>query len=71
MTDLAEEKGVAVLSTALPMFSACGRLYQNGIREVGFGAGMGLPNIKRHADQLRIETSQGHGTTVHIVVRFK
>lgn len=43
----------------------------DSIREMGFGAGMGLPNIKRHADQLHIETAQGHGTTVHIVVRFQ
>lgn len=31
MVAMAEEKGIAVLSTSLPMFSACGRLYQHGV----------------------------------------
>lgn len=35
MIAMAEEKGIAVLSTGLPMFSACGRLYHNGIRGRG------------------------------------
>jgi serine/threonine-protein kinase RsbT len=43
----------------------------DSVREMGFGAGMGLPNIKRHADLLRIETAQGQGTTLHITVNFK
>ena len=38
------------------------------IRELGFGAGMGLPNIKRHSDELRIETEVGKGTTLYIKV---
>jgi anti-sigma regulatory factor (Ser/Thr protein kinase) len=32
------------------------------MREMGFGAGMGLPNIKRNADRLVIDTSPGKGT---------
>ncbi|MDW7656573.1 MAG: ATP-binding protein [Bacillota bacterium] len=40
-------------------------------REMGFGAGMGLPNIKRQTDQMTIETAQGQGTTVSIVVNFQ
>lgn len=40
-------------------------------REMGFGAGMGLPNIKRNADDLHIETALGRGTTVTIVIRLK
>ena len=35
-------------------------------RELGFGAGMGLPNMKRNADDLRIESTVGVGTTVTI-----
>ena len=38
------------------------------IREMGFGAGMGLPNIKKNADNLQIETEVGKGTTVTIEV---
>ncbi|NLP15339.1 MAG: anti-sigma regulatory factor [Clostridium sp.] len=38
------------------------------IREMGFGAGMGLPNMKRYADLLEIKTEVGKGTTVEITV---
>lgn len=37
-------------------------------REMGFGAGMGLPNIKRYADHLNIESEVGEGTKVEITV---
>ena len=35
MLDLAREKGICILSTPLPMFSACGILYQNGVKGKG------------------------------------
>ncbi len=38
------------------------------IRELGFGAGMGLPNIKRYSDELDIISNCGEGTTVRIKV---
>lgn len=34
------------------------------VREMGFGAGMGLANIKKNTDDLRIESRVGEGTTV-------
>ena len=37
------------------------------IREMGFGAGMGLPNIKRNSDELKIDTVPGKGTTVSFI----
>jgi serine/threonine-protein kinase RsbT len=40
------------------------------VREMGFGAGMGLPNIKDNADELRIESKVGVGTTLHIYIKF-
>jgi anti-sigma regulatory factor (Ser/Thr protein kinase) len=40
------------------------------IREMGFGAGMGLPNMKRYADELDIQTTKNKGTVVTIVVYF-
>lgn len=40
------------------------------VREMGFGAGMGLPNIKRYADKLDIETEVGIGTTLTIIVNL-
>lgn len=40
-------------------------------RNMGFGAGMGLPNIKRYADDLEIESVVGQGTRVKIKVNIK
>ncbi len=33
-------------------------------RDLGFGAGMGLPNMKRYSDEMTIESTVGVGTTV-------
>ena len=38
------------------------------IRELGFGAGMGLPNIKNYTDDMEIETEVGKGTTVRLII---
>ena len=38
------------------------------IRELGFGAGMGLPNIKKYSDYLNIVSEVGKGTTVEITI---
>ncbi|MEG0152375.1 MAG: ATP-binding protein [Cellulosilyticaceae bacterium] len=40
------------------------------IRELGFGAGMGLPNMKRYSDELKVSTEIGVGTRVEILVHF-
>lgn len=37
---------------------------KDNIRSLGFGAGMGLPNMKRYSDELSISTVVGEGTTV-------
>ena len=39
------------------------------IRNMGFGAGMGLPNMKRYTESLEIETKVGVGTKLTMVVR--
>ena len=38
------------------------------IRALGFGAGMGLPNMRKYSDEIHIETTLGVGTTVTIKV---
>ena len=38
------------------------------VRNLGFGAGMGLPNIKKYSDELKIDTEVGVGTTLTIVI---
>jgi anti-sigma regulatory factor (Ser/Thr protein kinase) len=35
-------------------------------REMGFGAGMGLPNMKKNSDQIHIESARGQGTHVRM-----
>ena len=40
------------------------------VRELGFGAGMGLPNIKKNSDEMKIESTVGKGTTISIVIRM-
>ncbi len=37
------------------------------VREMGFGAGMGLPNIKKNVDVLKIKSVVGKGTTVQMI----
>lgn len=40
----------------------------DNVRSLGFGAGMGLPNIKKYSDTLDIHTEVGHGTVLTITV---
>lgn len=39
-------------------------------REMGFGAGMGLPNIKRNCDEFKISSTPGKGTSLRCKVYF-
>ena len=43
----------------------------DNIRCLGFGAGMGLPNIKKYTDDFRIETEVGKGTTLYLKVNIE
>ncbi len=38
------------------------------VREIGFGAGMGLPNMKKNSDEFKIESTVGEGTTVRMKI---
>ena len=40
------------------------------VRSLGFGAGMGLPNMKKYSDVLEVDTTLGVGTTVRMVVKI-
>lgn len=40
------------------------------VRNLGFGAGMGLPNMKKYTDHMEIETELGVGTTITMVVNL-
>ena len=41
------------------------------VRELGFGAGMGLSNMKRNSDQMTIETGPGQGTKVTMSIKIE
>lgn len=41
------------------------------VRSLGFGAGMGLPNMKKYSDEMSIDTVLGQGTTVTMVVYIR
>mgnify|MGYP001090505042 CR=1 FL=1 len=40
------------------------------MREMGFGAGMGLPNIKKNADTFQLRSRVGEGTSYTIIFRL-
>ena len=39
--------------------------------ELGFGAGMGLPNMRRYSDEMQIDTTVGKGTTVRMKIKIQ
>lgn len=41
------------------------------VREMGFGAGMGLPNIQSNADEFSISSEVGKGTSLCIIVKLR
>ena len=43
----------------------------DNVRSLGFGAGMGLPNMKRYTDEMTIESQVGKGTTITMCVYLK
>jgi len=67
-----------VLSDQGPGIPDVGKAMEEGfstapdnVRSLGFGAGMGLPNIKKYTDALRIETDPGKGTKLYLTVFAK
>ena len=40
------------------------------VRSLGFGAGMGLPNMKKYTDDMTIDTKLGVGTTITMIVKL-
>lgn len=44
---------------------------QDNVRSLGFGAGMGLPNMKKYTDMMKIESEVGKGTKVTMEVNLQ
>ena len=42
----------------------------DNVRSLGFGAGMGLPNMKRYTDGMKIDSVVGEGTTITMTVNL-
>ena len=66
ITIIAEDKGPGIEDIEQAMqegFSTASEY----TRELGFGAGMGLPNIRRCSDQLNIQSEVGQGTRLEII----
>ena len=74
-TEISKDKIRVVLNDCGPGIPDIEKAMQEGfstatneVRELGFGAGMGLPNMKKYADELNITTEIGKGTRVEIIV---
>lgn len=67
---IAEDEGPGIPDIDLAMQPGYSTAPDN-IREMGFGAGMGLPNIKNSSDELHIESIVGRGTKVYSKIYLK
>jgi len=67
---IAEDEGPGIPDIELAMQPGYSTAPDN-IREMGFGAGMGLPNIKNSSDELKIESEVGKGTKVYSKIYLK
>lgn len=72
--DISPQKIEIVLDDEGPGIPDIGLAMQQGystastkVREMGFGAGMGLPNIKANTDDLKIESVVGQGTKITLL----
>ncbi len=43
----------------------------DSVRALGFGAGMGLPNMKRYTEEMKIESTLGVGTKITMTVKVQ
>jgi len=61
------DRGPGIEDVALAMKEGYSTASDN-IRSLGFGAGMGLPNIKKYTDEMVIDTKVGAGTVIRLKV---
>ncbi len=76
--DISSDEIVIVMDDKGPGIPDIGKAMQEGfstagnnVRELGFGAGMGLPNIKKYSDVMEIDTVVGKGTKLRLVIYAK
>ena len=63
------DKGPGIADINLAMQEGYSTATDN-VRSLGFGAGMGLPNMKRYTDEMTIDSVVGEGTTIKMVVNL-
>ena len=75
--DIYPDKLTMVLNDVGPGISDIELAIQEGystaspeVRSLGFGAGMGLPNMKRSSDEMNIETEIGVGTKITMTINY-
>ena len=61
------DKGPGIPDVELAMKEGYSTAPDN-VRSLGFGAGMGLPNIKKYTDDMKIDSVVGEGTTMYLKV---
>lgn len=61
------DKGPGIPDVELAMQEGYSTAPDN-IRNIGFGAGIGLPNMKKYSDSMEIVTEVGVGTTIYMTV---
>ena len=69
VTIVLEDNGPGIENIELAMKDGYSTAPDN-IRSLGFGAGMGLPNMKRYSDTLDLESELGRGTKVTMTVNI-
>ncbi|WP_029502836.1 ATP-binding protein [Lachnoclostridium phytofermentans] len=61
------DEGPGIVDVELAMQAGYSTAPDN-VRALGFGAGMGLPNMKKYSDDMKIDTILGEGTTVTLKI---
>ncbi|MBR3967571.1 MAG: ATP-binding protein [Clostridia bacterium] len=69
ITIILRDKGPGIPDVELAMQAGFSTAHDN-IRNLGFGAGMGFPNMKKYTDYLNVDTVIGEGTTVTMKVKL-
>lgn len=70
ITVVLADKGPGIPDVDLAMQEGYSTAPEN-VRSLGFGAGMGLPNIKKYTDEMTIDTQIGVGTTITLKIYNK
>lgn len=66
---IAKDKGPGIESIELAMKEGYSTA-SNRVRELGFGAGLGLPNMKRCSDEFTIDSERGKSTIVTMIINM-